>query len=755
MAPRPYLGAALDNVAVVNRVMDTVVGVWDLRPTTESAPESAVCPKYENAGAESVCGTDERTKVDPRDFMEGGKYRSIVKLFLRYEGQGDKGNWAMGTGWLIRPDLLVTAGHCSWDWTHKLGALTTVKAYIGYNGKASIPHPSCQFRQGRRVAAPAEWLKGPTRVYDVSFILLDKPFTGITPVPYADTPARGDMMLGVVGYPGDLEKGEHMFEHFVQSKFDLAENEKMLTYEVDTYGGNSGSAVMRGPNDLVAIGVHAYGGAVNKASVIGPLGNVFSDYIRALAEPVGNKTTNKGVHFVTIAPLPAASTLTAQSGAITHNAPTHHAPSRASTYTARSYAGSTGGRYKVNTRRAIPAFSYGSTLSVPGMESFGAEGEEAEDAEGFFDDFGKILKTGIKFAAPLAGNALSFATPFMGPLGAPIGVLGSLALGAAGKFAAESAFDTESFGDGSSNDGQGLAERAILGEAALQAVMRLPRETLEEEGFFEVMQSVARKLAPVVKRAAPHVLNHIMPIALGVAADRAHNNSQTESSGFVEEWPAAIPSHSQAPVRFDNQAQQNLAARLAETLGDDQEGFFTDFLSRGLAKAKPLLASAAKSGLPLLLKALEPTESSFDGAAPPPQMPTPPMVAGMADRAILQEAALQAVLHIQPEEEGFFDFMSSVIKTVGPVVMKAAPHVLKAVVPIVQRVGQAESYNGASNGNGNGNGYATGRPGLRKQKSALWNSSAAPSEGGFLDHYENWSTTAAVSTGAPRPIRTR
>ena len=36
---------------------------------------------------------------------------AIVKLFIRYEFMKPN-SWSMGTGWLISPDVLVTAGHC-------------------------------------------------------------------------------------------------------------------------------------------------------------------------------------------------------------------------------------------------------------------------------------------------------------------------------------------------------------------------------------------------------------------------------------------------------------------------------------------------------------------------------------------------------------------------------------------------------------------------------------------------------------------
>ena len=51
---------------------------------------------------------------------------------------------------------------------------------------------------------------------------LDQPFQGIVPIQFTETPAKGNMELGVVGYPGDLsdkqtgEKGAHMYEMFLK-----------------------------------------------------------------------------------------------------------------------------------------------------------------------------------------------------------------------------------------------------------------------------------------------------------------------------------------------------------------------------------------------------------------------------------------------------------------------------------------------------------------------------------------------------------
>lgn len=158
---------------------------------------------------------------------------------MHYEFQKPN-SWAMGTGWLISPDILVTAvshlfpaslfktnsviqGHCSYDWSHKLGRATEVKAYIGYKGHQSEKDPNVQFRHVKRIVTTEGWVKTKgQKCFDVSFMQVDRPFQGITPIKFAETPATGNVELGVVGYPGDLsdkQTGEHgaaMYEMFLK-----------------------------------------------------------------------------------------------------------------------------------------------------------------------------------------------------------------------------------------------------------------------------------------------------------------------------------------------------------------------------------------------------------------------------------------------------------------------------------------------------------------------------------------------------------
>lgn len=156
----------------------------------------------------------------------------------------------MATGWLIRPDLVVTAGHCSYDWEHGLGRLTNVKAYIGYCGNESIydtDNFDVQFRTAISVATTSDWLGGgKNEARDVSFIKVSTPFDNVQSslISYAPTPLSGDSVIGVVGYPGDLmeaatsERGAFMYEMYLDTPFDLTTSpSNMLAYQIDTFGG--------------------------------------------------------------------------------------------------------------------------------------------------------------------------------------------------------------------------------------------------------------------------------------------------------------------------------------------------------------------------------------------------------------------------------------------------------------------------------------------------------------------------------------
>jgi V8-like Glu-specific endopeptidase len=110
-----------------------------------------------------------------------------------------------GTGWLIREDILVTAGHCVFN--QGLGLVRSIKAYIGYKGKDSLEgETSVESRHGYRVATPADWVERRSRSKDFAFVRLAGRFDNVKSIKYEDTPDTLQEELCIVGYPGDKEQ---------------------------------------------------------------------------------------------------------------------------------------------------------------------------------------------------------------------------------------------------------------------------------------------------------------------------------------------------------------------------------------------------------------------------------------------------------------------------------------------------------------------------------------------------------------------
>jgi hypothetical protein len=224
------------------------------------------------AKVEAVLRGDVRQPVSAADIKDNGTYRckitdfpcrkdaranadiiAIIKLFARYQRQPNDGNWGMATGWLIAPDLIVTAAHVAYDFgPMRYGAATAIRAYMGYSGAANlnskdVNSTDVQQRYGKTFITTAGWLQsaGQAERADVAFLKLEKPFTGnLKLFTYINTPLMGvSEYLGVVGYPADKqdeygESGARMYQMFAPSTWHLDGNvEHLLQYGISTYGG--------------------------------------------------------------------------------------------------------------------------------------------------------------------------------------------------------------------------------------------------------------------------------------------------------------------------------------------------------------------------------------------------------------------------------------------------------------------------------------------------------------------------------------
>ncbi|KAJ5777287.1 Peptidase S1B glutamyl endopeptidase I [Penicillium odoratum] len=613
--------------------MSLIAGTWDLNVATSEAAESHF---KEEQHEESVFeDLDDNRKPVPLDEIQKdtGKYRSIVKLFMRYAGQkADDGRYAMGTGWLVEPDILVTAGHCAFDWSQNngegFGRAVEVKAYIGYNGKASVTKEALekgevQFRHGVKIVTTQKWLdSGMFRQNDVSFIKLNKPFTGVTRFNFKDTPMQGSEAIGVVGYPGDKdykgEKGAQMYEEFRDVTWDLKKSSlNMLEYRINSYAGQSGSPViLKGASKGVvqtSIGAHVYGGgSKNCASTIGQLGNPYMKYLSV---------------FTTEDPKEAKS---------------------------------------LQPRSGVKYVDMGSLTE----DSFGEE-----------EDFWQTMKSVLDVGAPLVGGALKIASPFFGPIGGPLAALAGTALGAAGKkLEAESEFDEPKK---QPSKQPSVIHQAIMNEACLQALFHTPvqngefRKELNTKVYDEY-----RKRATAAEVVSPKVLPAIMasvfPISQDIVRQALAGKPEADLGPSEKIKPIKMPKSYES--MGDSLAKRILDAPSTQPVEESIWDIFGTVLS-----AANKTVNVVQQGLDVANKLLPPkTESSFDESTP-----LDADLTVLGKRAVLS-AAVATVLQDAPldklQAEGLFTTIKDAAAKYGPTVIKYGPVVIDALRPVVKAI---------------------------------------------------------------------
>lgn len=387
---------------------------------------------------------------------------------------------------------------------------------------------------------------------------------------------------------------------------------------------------------MASIGVHVYGGQRNSASIInGKYGNDFASYIAAI-DAVSNHQSKDASIAVTQAV-----------------------------------------RDTWLTWAMVPS-------NTTGTES-GFISDDQEPNRDVQEDLFGFLRQALAAAAPIADTVLQTALPLaLGPIGIPVGALAGVALNAAGRLAKQGSAGAESTVTYSFD---GVAERAVLGEAALAAIVHLGAKRCEEEGLFTTMGDIVKKIAPVVTRVAPKVLTAIAEPALRIGLDELRKSQLgTTESAYppIREMKslATEKNHRVFGAKPVDVTSEAFIRGLADSVTvQDAESFLGtvmgigNLIGKGLRIAAPILQAVAQEGLAQLASGteseLEQQTSSFDG---------------LTHRVIVGEAALQALMQMpvaKLQSEGIFEIMKKVITTVGPAVIKTAPMVIKTVGPIV------------------------------------------------------------------------
>ncbi|MEA2717650.1 MAG: hypothetical protein QOI99_1967 [Actinomycetota bacterium] len=203
---------------------------------------------------EAVIGNDDRVRVDD-SLLRTNPWRQICALRIRSRS----GAGYVGTAWFIGPRVLATAGHCVF--MHKEGGWA--EEIVVIPGKFGATEPFGRVT-ARTFASVDGWIADPTaRDFDYGVIILDDPALG-TRLGNFEVEAAPDGELGaatarVSGYPADRDRAE--FQYFHERQLQSLTPTRLL-YDIDTFGGQSGSPIWRQVEGSppVAVGIHTTGG---------------------------------------------------------------------------------------------------------------------------------------------------------------------------------------------------------------------------------------------------------------------------------------------------------------------------------------------------------------------------------------------------------------------------------------------------------------------------------------------------------------
>ena len=208
--------------------------------------------------ARTVHGVDNRVRItNTADYP----WRAHASLLIT---AADNSQW-IGTGWFIGPHTLITAGHVvhikNSGVAGRDGWVKRIQVMPGRNG-SSMPFGSVTSTRFRSVSG---WTSSGDENFDYGAILLPTELGNTTGWFGFGVYSDADLTASVgniSGYPGDQPAGTQWYD----ARRIASVNSRKVYYDIDTFGGQSGSAVYRIVNGArYGVAIHAYGGAVTNS----------------------------------------------------------------------------------------------------------------------------------------------------------------------------------------------------------------------------------------------------------------------------------------------------------------------------------------------------------------------------------------------------------------------------------------------------------------------------------------------------------
>ena len=198
---------------------------------------------------EVIIGQDNRVRINPTTSYP---WRAICALKITAQ---DNSQW-IGTGWLVSPRTVITAGHCVY--MHNQGGWAKSVEVIPAMNNGVRPFGSGKTATLRSVNG---WIQNKNRDNDYGAIILPNSYrpgdvTGSFGFGVKTDSYLASSVLNLSGYPGD-KGGNQQWFMALKPKSVMP---RVITYEIDTMGGQSGAPVWILVNGTrIAVGIHTNG----------------------------------------------------------------------------------------------------------------------------------------------------------------------------------------------------------------------------------------------------------------------------------------------------------------------------------------------------------------------------------------------------------------------------------------------------------------------------------------------------------------
>ncbi len=206
--------------------------------------------------AEVVIGADDRVRINNTTVVP---WRWICALRIT---AANNTSW-IGTGWLVGPRTVITAGHCVF--MHGQGGwVKSIEVIPGCNG-AARPFGSAVATSFRSVTG---WTQGSNRDFDYGAIILpaSRPYgnqLGYFGYASLSLVSLMGLTLNLSGYPGDKPSGTQWFH----ARRATLVTPRTIIYNIDTAGGQSGAPVWRFLNgQRHVVGIHTNGSQLGNSA---------------------------------------------------------------------------------------------------------------------------------------------------------------------------------------------------------------------------------------------------------------------------------------------------------------------------------------------------------------------------------------------------------------------------------------------------------------------------------------------------------